>query len=79
MFHVFFFPANKFAIVEPFPENIRTLEFSAGKVTCVAFDSSGENVPEKIKFLRRDAFNSIKELTSNNNLYFTNRTERQGR
>ncbi|KAL9965146.1 hypothetical protein ACROYT_G028903 [Oculina patagonica] len=62
-------------MVEPFPENIYAVEFSRAKVTCVAFDSSGVKVPEKIKFVRRDEFNRSHELTANDNLYFTNRTE----
>ncbi|XP_078381460.1 uncharacterized protein LOC144664226 [Oculina patagonica] len=67
--------ANNFGIVEPFPENIYPLEFSAAKVTCVAFDLSGVKVPEKIKFVRRDEFNVYYDLTASDNLYFTNRTE----
>ncbi|XP_078381457.1 sperm receptor for egg jelly-like [Oculina patagonica] len=67
--------ADNFGMVEPFPENIYAVEFSRAKVTCVAFDSSGVKVPEKIKFVRRDEFNRSHELTANDNLYFTNRTE----
>lgn len=55
------------------------MEFSAAKVTCAAFDSSGVMVPEKIKFIRRDEFNMCHELITSSNLYFTNRTEEHGR
>lgn len=81
MFTEFFFiTADNFGIVEPFPDNIYAVEFSAAKVTCAAFDSSGVMVPEKIKFIRRDEFNMYHhELTTSSNLYFTNRTEEHGR
>ena len=68
-----------FEIVQPFPQNIYAIEFSEAEVTCIAFDPSGGKVPEKIKFMRRDDFYNFHELTANNNLYFTNRTEQSGR
>ena len=61
-------------------EDISPREFSAANVTCVAFDSSGVKVPEKIKFMRRDNFGGgYYELTASDNLYFTNRSENYGR
>ena len=66
---------HNFAIVEPYPENIYPVEFTSAKVTCVAFDSSGEKTPEKILFMRKDQFDSYTEITANGNVYFTNRTE----
>jgi hypothetical protein len=75
----FSFAGSPFGIVEPFPENIYPIEFSAAQVTCAAFDSSGEKIPDKIKFMRRDEFNRFEELKATNNLYFTNRTQKHGR
>ena len=70
---------SAFGIVEPFPENIYPLEFTKAEVTCVAFDANGVHVPEKIEFMRRDAFNNFAELKPNDNLRFTNRSEQQGK
>ena len=60
-------------------EDISPREFSSANVTCVAFDSSGVKVPDKIKFMRRDDFGEYYELTASDNLYFTNRSENYGR
>ena len=70
---------SAFGIVEPFPENIYPLEFTKADVTCVAFDAQGIHVPGKIKFMRRDMFNRFRELTPNDNLRFSNRSEQQGK
>ncbi|KAL9988363.1 hypothetical protein ACROYT_G002800 [Oculina patagonica] len=70
---------DNFGIVEPFPENIYAFEFTSANVTCVAYDSSGIKIPAKILFVRRDMFNNYLVLTANSNLYFTNRTEENGR
>ena len=75
----FSFADAKLSIVEPFPNNIFAIEFSAAQVTCVAFDSTGETTPEKIKFFRRDVFNREHEIIANGSLYFTNRTQSNGR
>jgi len=70
---------SAFGIVEPFPENIYPLEYTKAQVTCVAFDAEGVRVPEKITFVRRDEFDRFVELTPNDNLYFTNKSEQQGK
>ena len=70
---------SAFGIVEPFPENIYPLEFTEADVTCVAFDAQGIHVPGKIKFMRRNQFNRFRELTPNDNLLFSNRSEQQGK
>ncbi|XP_074630031.1 uncharacterized protein LOC141888882 isoform X2 [Acropora palmata] len=62
-------------IVAPFPENIYALEFSSAHVTCVAFDSTGIKVPDRIKFARKNQFAEYTILEENNNLHFTNMTE----
>ena len=77
--NVFFLPINvlapdNFGIVEPFPRNIFAVEFSSANVTCVAYDSLGIKIPEKILFVRH-IFGGYRELTSNVKLYFTKRTE----
>ena len=41
----------------------------------MAFDSSGEKTPDRIQFMRKSRFAIYKDLTANDNLYFTNRTE----
>ncbi|XP_078380278.1 uncharacterized protein LOC144663240 [Oculina patagonica] len=56
-------------------ENIYPLEFSASNVTCVAYDSAGVKVPEKIKFIRIHK-GEYQELTANDSLFFTNQTEK---
>ena len=61
--------------MEPYPEIIYPIEYTSAKVTCVAYDQSGEKVPDMILFLRRDGFNNYVNLTDDGNLYFTNRTE----
>ena len=70
---------SAFGIVEPFPENIYPLEFTEADVTCVAFDAEGIHVPGKIKFMRRNQFNRFTELTPNDKLRFSNRSEQQGK
>lgn len=64
-------------------EDISPREFSAANVTCVAFGSIGAIVPEKINFTRTtlDKLGNSHEheLTANEALYFTNRTENYGR
>ena len=74
-FFSFSFAGQNLRIVEPFPENISAIEFSAAHVTCVAFDSTGELTPEKITFFRRNESGREHELTANERLYFTNRTQ----
>jgi len=66
---------DNFGIVEPFPRNIFAIEFTSANVTCVAYDSLGIKIPEKIIFVRRDEFGGYHELTENGKLYFTKRTE----
>ena len=66
---------DNFGIVEPFPENIYPIEFTSAQVTCVAFDSSGVKTPEKILFIRKNWFAQYTNLTANDNLYFTRRTD----
>lgn len=55
--------------------------FSSVNITCAAFDSSGKDVPGKFTFVRQNESSSIivKQLEANDNLYFTNRTEKRGR
>lgn len=66
---------DKFGIVEPFPRNIFAIEYTSANVTCVAYDSLGIKTPEKIILVTRDEFGGYHELTSNDKLYFTKRTE----
>ena len=71
----FLLGGDNFGIVEPLPENIYPSLFSSAQVTCVAYDSAGVKIPEKILFMRKDQFAQYHELKPNDNLYFTNRTE----
>ena len=74
--YLFHFFSGKFAIVEPFPpENGYPAEFTSTQITCVAYDSSGIKVPESIQFVRKDNFALYTNLTANENIYFTNKTE----
>ena len=66
---------DKFGIVEPFPDNIYPIEFTSAQVTCVAFDSAGIKTPERIQFMRKDNYARYTNITANDNIYFTNRTE----
>lgn len=62
--------------MEPFPENLYPIEFQEAVVTCVAFDSTGIQTPDKILFVRKNQFAEYTELKNNDNLELTNRTER---
>lgn len=75
MQNYFLFSVGNFGIVEPFPKNIYPIEFTPAKVTCVAYDTAGIEIPEKILFVRRNDFGEYRVLTANDNLYFTKRTE----
>lgn len=44
-------------------------------VTCVAFDSTGMQTPDKIFFVRKNQFADYTALKNNCNLELTNRTE----
>ena len=66
---------DKFGIVEPFPANIYPIEFTSAQVTCVAFDSAGMKTPERIQFMRKGIFAQYTNISANDNIYFTNRTE----
>ena len=44
-------------------------------VTCVVFDSTGIQTPDKILFVRKNQFAEYTELKNNDNLELTNRTE----
>ena len=61
--------------MEPFPDNLYPIEFQGAMVTCVAFDSTGIQTPDKILFMRKNRFAEYTELKSNDNLELTNRTE----
>ena len=75
-FHIYFVLA-KFAIVEPFPLNIYPIEYTSTQVTCVAYDDNDASpvIPKAIQFVRKDKFAVLTNLTANDNIYFTNRTE----
>ena len=66
---------DKFGIVEPFPDNIYPIESTSAQVTCVAFDSAGIKTPERIQFMRKGNFAHYTNITANDNIYFTHRTE----
>ena len=61
--------------MEPFPGNLYPIEFQGAMVTCVAFDSTGIQTPDKIFFVRKNQFAEYTELKNNDNLELTNRTE----
>lgn len=62
--------------MEPFPPaNDYPIEFTSTQTTCIAYDSSGSKVPESIQFVRKDKFAVYINLTANENIYFTNKTE----
>lgn len=62
--------------MEPFPDNLYPIEFQGAMVTCVVFDSTGIQTPDKILFVRKNQFAEYTELKNNDNLELTNRTER---
>ena len=68
--------ADQFGIKEPFPANIYPIEGTETKVTCVAFDPSGNKTPERIQFMRKDNFARYTNITASENVIFTERTER---
>ena len=67
--------ADTFGIKEPFPANIYPIEGTETKVTCVAFDPSGNKTPESIKFMRKDNFARYTNITASENVEFTERRE----
>ena len=67
--------ADPFGIQEPFPANIYPIEGTETKVTCVAFDPSGNKTPERIQFMRKDNFARYTNVTASENVIFTQRTE----
>ena len=67
--------ADTFGIKEPFPANIYPIEGTETKVTCVAFDSSGNKTAERIQFMRKDNFALYTNITESENVIFTERTE----
>ena len=70
-----FYFADPFGIKEPFPANIYPIEGTETKVTCVAFDPSGNKTPESIKFMRKDNFARYTNITASENVIFTERRE----
>ena len=67
--------ADPFRIQEPFPANIYPIEGTEAKVTCVAFDPSGNKTPERIQFMRKDNFARYTNVTASENVEFTQTTE----
>ena len=61
--------------MEPFPDNLYPIEFQGAMTTCVAFDSTGLQTPDKILFVRKNQFAEYTELKNNDNLELTNKTE----
>ena len=67
--------ADLFGIKEPFPANTYPIEGTETKVTCVAFDPSGNKTPERKQFMRKDNFARYTNITASENVIFTERTE----
>ncbi|XP_068691647.1 uncharacterized protein, partial [Montipora foliosa] len=63
--------AGNFDIVKPYPANVYPIEFTSTQVTCVAFDTSGLQIPQKIQFLRYPRFFIPTRITADGNIYFT--------
>lgn len=59
---------DNFGTVEPFPENIYPVEDTSAHVTCVAFDSSGMKIPERIQFVRKDTLARYTNVTATENI-----------
>ena len=67
--------ADTFGIQAPFPANIYPIEGTEAKVTCVAFDPSGNKTAERIQFMRKDNFSCYTNITASENVEFTQTTE----
>ena len=67
--------ADPFRIQEPFPANIYPIEGTEAKVTCVAFDPSGNKTAERIQFMRKDNFDRYTNITASENVELTQTTE----
>ena len=63
--------------MQPFPENIYSLEYTSANATCIAFDATGKQEPKNITFYRRDDLNLYREVTGDEYL-FSNKTEYVG-
>ena len=59
---------DNFGTVEPFPENIYPVGGTSAQVTCVAFDSSGMKIPERIQFVRKDTLARYTNVTATENI-----------
>ena len=57
--------------------NVYPIEYTSTQVTCVAYDDNdaSPDMPLAIQFVRKDQFARYTNLTANENIYFTNRTE----
>ncbi|XP_068740248.1 hemicentin-1-like isoform X4 [Montipora capricornis] len=67
-----------FGIQEPYPGNRHLLEHTSVEVTCVAYDTEGGKIPEKIQFERKSKSGSITKINANDNIYFSERREDSG-
>ncbi|XP_068720454.1 uncharacterized protein [Montipora capricornis] len=63
--------AGTFDIVKPYPVNVYAIEFTSTQVTCVAFDTSRLQIPQKIQFFRFTRFSTPTLITADGNIYFT--------
>ena len=66
---------DQFGIQEPFPANIYPIEGTETKVTCVAFDPSGNKTAERIVFMRKDKFACYTNIKESENVQFTQETK----
>ena len=67
--------ADPFGIQEPFPDNVYPIEGTETKVTCVAFDPSGNKTVERIQFMRKDRYARYTNITASENVEVTERRE----
>ncbi|KAK2562802.1 hypothetical protein P5673_013751, partial [Acropora cervicornis] len=73
-----------FAIQPPYPDNQHVIEHTSVAVTCVAYDTDGVKKPERIEFEKRtdDPVTMLQNtivLKDSGTIYFTNRTEDDGK
>ena len=79
-FAIFFFFFNisvsaEFGIAKPFPPmGNYPVELESFEITCIAYDPAGVVIPQKIEFIRTDAYGTEQVVMENGRIEFTNRS-----
>lgn len=65
----------EFGIAKPFPPlGNYPVELESFEITCIAYDPAGVVIPQKIEFIRTDAYGTEQVVMENGRIEFTNRS-----